>query len=284
MQLSHLPTAQDFLDRAGAFLLTNEAVNNLPLGVAGNIRAHPERFMDATPYLAIVEDGGVVLAAAVRTPPYNLALALIHSREALELIARDAHALYPDLDRAMGPHPSIQQFVEIWCALTGQSSNVKLAMGVYQLTQVKPPTGVPGRFRRATAQDKDLLVRWRIDFSKEALGEDPDPAEVAKAIDSMLTSPVRGIGVWEDRRVVSIAAYSGPTPHGIRIGSVYTPPELRGRGYASACVAALSQMLLDGGYSFCFLFTDLANPTSNKIYQQIGYEQVGEAAEYEFIG
>ena len=69
---------------------------------------------------------------------------------------------------------------------------------------------------------------------------------------------------------------------GIRIGPVYTPPALRGRGYASACVARLSQDKLDEGRTFCFLYTDLSNPTSNHIYQEIGYEPVCDVADYRF--
>jgi predicted GNAT family acetyltransferase len=81
-----------------------------------------------------------------------------------------------------------------------------------------------------------------------------------------------------------MAGSTGPTPHGIRIGAVYTPPEYRQRGYASACVAYLSQMMLDSGRKFCFLFTDLSNPTSNHIYQQIGYEPVCDVDNYVFEG
>ena len=79
-----------------------------------------------------------------------------------------------------------------------------------------------------------------------------------------------------------MAAVGGPTPNGDRISWVYTPPALRGRGYASACVAALSQRLLDSGRRFCFLYTDLANPTANKLYQRIGYRQVIDASIYHF--
>ena len=68
----------------------------------------------------------------------------------------------------------------------------------------------------------------------------------------------------------------------MRVNAVYTPPGLRGRGYASACVAALSQKLLDEGRRYCFLFTDLANPTSNRIYQAVGYEAVVDVDEYKF--
>lgn len=92
-----------------------------------------------------------------------------------------------------------------------------------------------------------------------------------------------GMYVWDVAgMVVAMAGHSGPTPHGMRVGPVYTPQDLRGRGYASALVAALSQMLLDGGRQFCFLFTDLANPTSNHIYQTIGYEPVTDVDNYRF--
>ena len=93
----------------------------------------------------------------------------------------------------------------------------------------------------------------------------------------------RGVFLWEDDGApVSMAGYSGPTPNGIRVVAVYTPPHLRGRGYATTCVAALSQRLLEGGRKLVFLFTDLANPTSNHIYQEIGYEPACDISEYVF--
>ena len=76
-----------------------------------------------------------------------------------------------------------------------------------------------------------------------------------------------------------MALQTRPTQHGIGVGGVYTPPELRRRGYASSCVAALSQRLLDAGFEYCTLYTDLSNPTSNDIYQQIGYRPVGDVQE-----
>jgi len=91
--------------------------------------------------------------------------------------------------------------------------------------------------------------------------------------------------IWDtDNRPVSTATLMGPTPNGIRISLVYTPPEFRGRGYASACVAALTQRMLDSGKQFCFLYSDLANPTSNKIYRAIGYETVCDNVQILFEG
>jgi hypothetical protein len=91
--------------------------------------------------------------------------------------------------------------------------------------------------------------------------------------------------VWVNGgKPVSMVCHTGPTPHGIRVSFVYTPPEQRRKGYASACTAALSRRLLDAGYQFCFLFTDLGNPTSNHIYQDIGYRPVCDVDEYRFEG
>ena len=81
---------------------------------------------------------------------------------------------------------------------------------------------------------------------------------------------------------MSLAGFAGPTPTGIRVGPVYTPPEHRRRGYAKTLVAALSRWLLEQGHRGCFLFTDLANPTSNRIYTDIGYERVCDALEFRF--
>src|SRR5262249_2708804 len=135
-----------------------------------------------------------------------------------------------------------------------------------------------------TAADRDLLIKWLIDFEEEALGlRVHDRTE--KQVDNRLTGDPQLMGwrIWCDEgKPVSLVGYGGRTENGIRVGPVYTPPELRGHGYASACVAATSQELLDKGRKFCFLFTDLSNPTSNHIYQSIGYEPVSDVDEYRF--
>ena len=116
---------------------------------------------------------------------------------------------------------------------------------------------------------------------EEAIGESPDAASTAHVVDHRLEADSAGVVFWEDGPMVSLAAFGNPTPNGIRIGPVYTPPEYRRRGYASALVAELSERLLEKR-RFCFLFTDLVNPTANRIYEQIGYRRVCEAAEIVF--
>ena len=116
---------------------------------------------------------------------------------------------------------------------------------------------------------------------REAL-EPADPAEVAGMTDRWLAGRGRALYLWEDGEVASLAGIGSPTPHGVRVGPVYTPPDRRGRGYASALVAGISQAALDAGRTFCFLFTDLANPTSNHIYETIGYRPVRDVDMWRF--
>ena len=132
--------------------------------------------------------------------------------------------------------------------------------------------------------DREVAARWMDAFVKEALPE-PPPGASAELVDQREDDPDGGVAFWEDGgAVVSIAGFGGRTPNGIRIGPVYTPPELRGRGYASALTAAVTQRLLDRGLRFCFLFADLANPTPNSIYQRIGYEPVSDVDPWSFSG
>jgi predicted GNAT family acetyltransferase len=132
--------------------------------------------------------------------------------------------------------------------------------------------------------DRELVIGWMDAFIDEALPEAP-PEDAEHWLERTLSNPDGGVMLWLDgEQPVSFSGYGGLTPNGIRVGPVYTPPELRRRGYASALVAELTKMLLDGGRKFCFLFTDLANPTSNSIYQRVGYEPVSDADQWVFGG
>src|SRR4029079_12798065 len=145
-----------------------------------------------------------------------------------------------------------------------------------------PVHGVPGTLRIADAADRDLLIAWMHAFLTDAHG-DPKDMEAEILVDGALRTNSRTFSLWEvDGRPVSMAGVTGPTPHGIRVGPVYTPPADRGHGFASAVTAAASQAQLDQGRRFVFLFTDLANPTSNKIYQAIGYEPVIDIDQWSF--
>jgi hypothetical protein len=131
--------------------------------------------------------------------------------------------------------------------------------------------------RVAGSGDALLLRDWFHRFVDEAGIGPPDvDAEVRSLVDS------GSAFLWDDDGPVCMTVAKGPTPNGIRIGYVYTPPMRRKRGYASALVAGVSQRMIDEGRRFCFLYTDLANPTSNEIYRRLGYEQVATAGDIAF--
>jgi hypothetical protein len=278
MELRRFSEVGDFLDVAGDFLAAREAEHNLIFGICSNLRVTPTMF-GGPPYLAAVINGGRVVAAALRTPPHRLILSEIDDVAAIRLLVEDARS--PDLSGVLGPREHARTFVEAWTAGDGRPARLAISERIYRLTTVTPPRPVPGAVRVATHGDRDLVVAWTEGFMRDAFG-DADPAEVTATADRWLSGRERTLHLWVDGEPTSLAGVGGPTPNGIRIGPVYTPPAARRRGYASALVAAVSQAELDAGRRFCFLFTDLANPTSNHIYQDIGYEPVRDVDGYAF--
>jgi uncharacterized protein len=285
MDVVRLDDAAAFLTEAEPLLVADEARHNLILGIAGTIRDTPDLYPLRS--LWLVRDAGEVVAAALRTPPYNLILARPRSGPALAALAEAVSG--EELPGVTGTEPEVEEFAELWSRHSGVAGRVNMRQGVYALEQIEPLPAVPGSARVATADDRALALRWWIAFGEEVLHEGGPGRERAEAsVDHKLSSPTSGLLLWEDGgEPVSVAGWGGPTPNGIRVGPVYTPPELRGRGYATALTAELSQRLLDGrlyegGRRFCFLYTDLANPTSNAIYERIGYRRIAEAAEVVF--
>jgi uncharacterized protein len=284
MHVERLEDAATFLAEAEPLLLGDEARHNLILGIAGTIRDLPDVYPLRS--LWLVRKDGRPVAAAIRTPPYNLILARPESPLALEALAG---GIAEELPGVNGCEPEVNGFAEVWARMTGARPRTNMRQGVYALEHVEPLSDVPGSARVATADDRELALRWWIAFGEEVLHEGAPGTENAESmVDHRLAFPGRGFLLWEDGGdVVSLAGWGGATPNGIRVGPVYTPPELRGHGYATAVTADLSQGLLDGrlyegGRRFCFLYTDLANPTSNAIYERIGYVRAAESAEILF--
>jgi predicted GNAT family acetyltransferase len=271
-----------FMEKASPLLLAHEAHNNLLFGLSADVRHNPATYSDMPVVLRAVEDDGAVVLAALQTPPYRLVLSHTDRLAATALLASALFAEGHRLPGVAGPRPVAEAFAQNWAAHAGVRVEVGMNQRIYQLTAVRHPEAVSGHFRLASEADRPLLEDWLAAFQREAESE-AQPRNVGAAVTRWLTGPGRSIGLWEHGEPVSMAGTAGPTPHGIRIGAVYTPPAQRRKGYASALVAALSQGQLDAGRRFCFLFTDLANPTSNHIYQAIGYEPVVDMVDLRFV-
>lgn len=267
-----------FLADAGPLLLADEARHNLILGLAETIRDNPQVYPDHSFWL--VRDGAAVIAAAMRTPPHNLLIARPGDAAALEALADHLSETLPGVQGAV---PEVDVFADAWCERRQVHARVVFEQGIYALRAVADVPRADGVCRRATSDDHALIVFWLTAFAREALHEASPLLDAERQVRRRLDSPAAGFRIWQHgSEPVSLCGFSGRTPHGIRIGPVYTPPEHRGRGYGTSLVAAVSAELLATGYAFCFLFTDLANPTSNAIYQRIGYERVCESRQLAF--
>ncbi len=276
MRVHEHQTADAFLESARPLLLRNEARHNLVLGICSTLVSAPAVYPEF--HLWTVESDGRCVGAALMTPPHNLALAEPTAPGALTALAASIDEQGIALPGVTAALPESEEFAAAWKSRTGARPRVKRRQGIYQVTDPRPPTSVDGRLRAAEERDRDLLVEWVQAFADEAAADHVDPS---RFVDGRLRG-MGGIVVWEHGEVVSLAGYGGQTPNGARIGPVYTPPSKRRNGYASALVAALSARLLAEGRLHCFLYTDLANPTANRIYMDVGYELVAESAEVAF--
>jgi predicted GNAT family acetyltransferase len=282
--LRRFETAEAFAEAAMLFLLQREAEHCMMIGTVTQTIADPERW-DGSPSFATVDREGMPVAAAMRTPPYPPSLSLVLDLDAIPLLV-EHFAEPPGLTGISAQADAGHRFAEEWARRTGDAVTIAMRQGLYKVERVQTVEGVPGRLRRATSADRDRLVEWMRAFTSEAFG-DGDEALARRAernVDLRLADGEHqsGFAFWEDEESVALGGYTGPTPNGIRIGPIYTLPRFRRRGYGSALTAALSRLLIDEGRQFCALFTDLENPTSNHIYQAVGYEPVLDWVTYRF--
>jgi len=276
MNVVQYTNAQAFCEKVLPHLMQHEAENNLMIGILLRLADGTGKWGDEPPVLCAIEEQGQVVAAALQTPPYNLQLTRMDEAMMTCLVEhlRVSSHVPPGV---MGPETVAAGFVKYWTAGTPLRAVHEKGLGIYQLDKVIPPVHSAGSAEWATQEDAALLIEWIREFNNLTGADRRSAEEIVKE-----GLAQQRYWVWKTLHPVSLASYSGPTPNGMRIGSVYTPPEYRGKGYASTNVAALSQYLLDSGRQFCYLFTDLANPISNSIYQKIGYRLVCEFASYRF--
>ena len=265
-----------FLRRAEQWLLRAEDRNNLILSLA-YARARRSAF-EPDAFFGTVEDGGQVIGCALRTPPHKLLVTDMPDDAALVLVPAVA-SVYDTIGAVLGSPRVAQTIADAWVGLRGGRSRPGMRQGVYRVDEVQRARPTAGSPREARPSDADVVADWGRRFARDTGEHGLVRPEVS----------ARWIGegklfLWEEGgRPVSMTAARGRTPRGVRVGYVYTPPEFRGHGYASALVAHVSQRMLDDGVRFCILFTDLSNPTSNAIYQALGYRPICELRDIEIF-
>ena len=211
-------------------------------------------------------------AAFLHTPPFPAALTGMTADVAAEL----AHALASRgrvLSGVNADHPVASAFAAAWHELTGDAVEESMRSRLYQLGELRPPEAFPpGQARLAGRADRDLLIDWCQAFHDEARS---GPDNLDDMVDDRLS--YQGFTLWEqDDQPVSLAGLSRQVAGQVRVGPVYTPPAHRGHGYGGAVTWTVSQAARRAGVAQVLLFTDLANPTSNALYQRLGYQPVAD--------
>ena len=261
-------SADELASRADS-LLRADVESNLLATVLELARRSPK---PANMFGLVQGAAGEVVGAALRLPPRRM-LTTGMADEAASTLTRAWMAADPDLPGIAGPSSVARAGARVWEQSTGGRSEVVMAEALHTVERIIDPTRpANGALRPATGSDRSLLIEWIDDFQREA-GVDGNPADMVDR---------RELHVWDDEGPVSVVGRLPAVAGVVRIGPVYTPPQHRGRGYGSSAVAAVSRGALAAGARQCMLFTDLANPTSNKIYAALGYRRVGDWEELAF--
>jgi GNAT superfamily N-acetyltransferase len=222
----------------------------------------------------IARDGRNVTGFAMQSPP-GMRVVLARTDE------RTAGALADAIDDV----PGVQGEAAAAAAFAGRYTlRNHVAVGdvdpgrLYELTRVEPVPSPSGAARLATAADHDVVTDWVIAFAADT----GDPAASSRASDQVAYFISRnGFWIWDDDGPACIVGAKSSVTGVARIGPVYTPPAQRGVGYATACVAHVSRVLVERGLR-CVLYTQLANPSANAIYRRMGYAPIAEVLSYGF--
>jgi len=270
-----------FLAAAAPVLARDEALASSYVAFANGLLRNPPAETE-TVYLATFVGGGADGAAVMRGTG-GLWVGASDSAAA-RAFADDVYAFRGGSVSALlgviGIQAACDAFAQRWRDLSGQVHQLRVRLRNHKLTRVDAVPRPPGAARRATADDIDWVGAAQHDFIMEIQLPD-DAARLRSLIPRRIEQGQ--IWIWDDAGPVAFAGWTDAPPDAARIAPVYTPPPARGRGYATALVAELSQVLLDQGRPKLFLITDLANPVSNSIYARIGYRPQSDIFHFDFV-
>jgi predicted GNAT family acetyltransferase len=264
---------REALAAAGDFLATRPVEHNVHLTILQARIAEPV----AGRYWWVERDGATIAYAFQSPLAFHIGITAM-DRETAETLVDAVVAGAPDLPGVISDATTAAVFAATWAERAHVPAHPEEAQRIYRLGALVPPRDVPGALRSAAEDDREVLVRWTAAFDDDTGAR--DRSDPGPEVDRRLRAG--RLAVWDHHGAVSMAMTRQPALGVARVSGVYTPPEQRGRGYASACVAALSAAVLASDADTCILYTQLRNPTSNAIYRAIGYEPVGEIVRYGF--
>ncbi|MFS0896176.1 GNAT family N-acetyltransferase [Mycolicibacterium litorale] len=280
MRLRFHSDVEDFASSAASWYTRRPMVHTIELSLLRE--GVPS---DEPPLLMTVWDragaDAELLGAAIRTPPLPLLCGGLSAAPDDGVVGEmvGAGLILPGV---RGPRETAQSFADQWCAATGAVAVSSARERLYRLGTLTAPAGVPGGHRVARKAEEPVLVKFQCEFAAEAFGHVPDPARAAATLTAAAAAGNAFLLWTAEGAPVSMAGVRRPAAGVSRIGPVYTAPEVRGRGFGAAVTAAACRWALAAGATQVVLFADLDNPTSNRVYQRLGFVPVGDSITVEF--
>lgn len=271
-----------FLERTREFLEAEEATNLLALGIIFRLASAANAPSNGNePLLLLVEEGAQICAVCIAAPPRRLILSCRDDAGSslIGSVCRYLVENHVQVPGAVGPANATARFAAAWTDSVGCRTAVSMRQMIHRIASVNEISAAPGRLILADSKHEGLVAHWLQDFARVA-PEDMTRQQALLAARAAISES--RVYLWTCNEPVSMAAWTRPTRHGVAVTWVYTPPHCREKGYATSAVAALTRLLLQKGYEFCTLYTDLANPISNSIYRRIGYVPIQESVVYDF--
>ncbi|WJD79581.1 GNAT family N-acetyltransferase [Priestia megaterium] len=271
IQLHRYSEVQEFKNQVESLLAKNEVLHNLALGILHSLHENSKpNFMGV-----ILKDSRAALVL-LQTHPRQIILSQIQQLTEDELSAAAELLQEIDIPGLVGERQTVLYLSQKLADLKNQEASLKMDQRIYRLDKVKKAADADGVLVKARLEHLPLVTEWIWEFMG-VIGEPVSKEQAAKTGEAFIKAG--RLFLWEvNGKYVSIANATRPTAHNITINYVYTPLEERKKGYASSCVSTLSQLMLDEGFQTTSLYTDMTNPTSNKIYMEIGYEHVADSA------
>jgi Predicted acetyltransferase len=287
MQFKLYTNVNEFYKDTYDILMCHEAQNMIPLGniIIGHEGKDKTGWRDSANWvMATVSDTNGIQLTAIMTPPHNITLYATDNIINLNAVDCLIDGLKDyEIPGVITEKNLAEYFAEKYTAQKGLSSKVAMNQRIYELTTVNPEIKQFGNFRLLGEKDMHFFPYWLEAFHAAGCYGKTEMSIPQNEEEYRYRLSKKKLYVLEDNGIpVSMAGFTREMQTAIGVGLVYTPPYYCGKGYATSCVAKLSQLALDKGFTRCVLYTDLANPTSNSIYQKIGYVPVCDSLMLEF--
>ncbi|MTH53063.1 GNAT family N-acetyltransferase [Bacillus mangrovi] len=271
----------DFFKKAALpFLEMREAENNLALGILLDKQSSSLQPV----HMSIIRKDGSIIAVLLQTHPKQVIVSALPDLEEEDLFiaGKRIAQIYRSVPGLIGEKRTAEALAGRIASLTGRKPRVVMEQRLHLLSRVEPSSApVNGTLVQLTAEHRALVSQWVYDFCTEA-EETATMFEADEKADEMIRK--KSLFGWKaEGEIVSMANRARPTATNVMVNYVYTPPVHRKKGYATQCVTALTESLLAEGYKTTSLFTDLSNPTSNKIYKEIGYKPIEDGVKVQFL-